>query len=188
MADSPRRRGRPRKYTLQIDTGTPELQRQRILLAGAADAPLAEDPLALMVARGLPQPTQAQAGRYYAALYRRAVGRPHLSTDAHYQRLAMNAPATAVGEEDAGVAEARRLYRLGKERLLQAGRLVAEATEDLVVFGARPGILMTVSVAGRNAEKRSRSIVPAVARYRAILTGLEALAAGYGFRDSHRAR
>ncbi|MGH6879757.1 hypothetical protein [Hypericibacter sp.] len=188
MGETPRRRGRPRKHPPQIDPGTPELQRHRILLAGAADAPLAEDPLALMVARGLLQPTQAQAGRYYASLYRRAVGPPHLSTNAHYQRLAMNAPATAFGEEDAGVAEARRLYRLGKEKLLQAGRLVAEATEDLVVFGVRPGILMAVSVTGRNASKRSKPAVPADARYRAILAGLEALAAGYGFRDSHRSR
>lgn len=188
MADSPRRRGRPRKHPLQIDTGTPELQRHRILLAGAAEAPLAEDPLALMVARGLLQPTQAQAGRYYAALYRRAVGRPHLSTNAHYQRLAMNAPATAFDEEDAGVAEARRLYRMGKQKLLQAGRLVAEATEDLVVFGVRPGILIAASATGGNAGKRSRPAVPADARYRAILTGLETLAAGYGFRDSHRPR
>ena len=188
MADVPRRRGRPRKHPPKIDPGTPELQRHRILLAGAADAPLAEDPLALMVARGLLQPTQAQAGRYYAALYRRAVGRPHLSTDAHYQRLAMNAPATAFGEEDAGVAEARRLYRLGKQMLLQAGKLVAEATEDLVVFGVRPGILMPAPDRGRNAGKRSKPALTADARYRALLTGLEALAAGYGFRDSHRSR
>src|SRR5262245_30670885 len=116
MADGPRRRGRPRKHPLRIDPGTPELQRHRSLLAGGEDASLAEDPLALMAAKGLVLPVQAQAGHYYASLYRRAVGRPHLSTNAHYRRLAMNSPALPPDDDDAGVAEARRLYRLGKQR------------------------------------------------------------------------
>lgn len=188
MAEGPRRRGRPRKHPLLIDRGTPELQRHRTQLAGSADASLSEDPLALMVAQGLVLPTQAQAGRYYASLYRRAVGRSHLSTNAHYQRLAMNSPTTAFDGDEAGVAEARRLYRLGKQRLVEAGRLVSEATEDLVVFGMRPGFLSRIESAGRKSSKRPRPKEPSDALYRAILSGLETLAAGYGFRESSRQR
>jgi hypothetical protein len=141
-----------------------------------------------MVARGLVLPMQAQAGHYYASLYRRAVGRPYLSTNAHYRRLIMNSPAMPSDKDDAGVAEARRLYRLGKQRLVEAGRGVAEATEDLVVFGVRPGFLMSVAAAHRNNGRLAKSAEPHDARYRAILTGLEALAAGYGFRESQPLR
>jgi hypothetical protein len=188
MADTPRKRGRPRKHPIVADTGTPELQRHRSLLAGAADASLAEDALALMVARGLVRSNQAQAGRYYAALYRRAVGRPHLSTNAHYRRLAMNAPATSFEDDDAGAAEARRLYRLGKEKLMEVGRKAAEATEDLVIFGMRPGFLETASSRRGNGEQCRIEMTPADTQYRAILAGLEALAAGYGFSETSRAR
>jgi len=186
MAEPPRRRGRPRKHPPQIDPGTPELQRHRAVLAGPADAALSEDPLALMVARGLVQPAQAQAGRYYASLYRRAVGRPFLSTNAHYQRLAMNAAAMPFDGDEAGLAEARRLYLLGKQRLMETGRLAAEATENLVVFGVRPPFLSGSAGANRKDRGRRDARVPADALFRAILAGLAALAAGYGFREPDR--
>jgi hypothetical protein len=188
MAETPRRRGRPRKHPPRIDPGTPELQRHRSILAGPADSSLAEDPLALMVARGLIPPNQAQAGRYYASLYRRSVGRPHLSTNALYQRLAMNAPATSFEEDDAGMAEARRLYRLGKARLLSAGRRAAKATEDLVIFGIRPGFLAAAADGDGNRQERRKEREPADAHYRAILAGLEALAAGFGFCEASGTR
>jgi hypothetical protein len=171
MTEAPRRRGRPRTRPRQVDPGTPELQRHRRAAVGEADPCLAENPLGLMAARGLITPAQAAAGGYYAVLYRRAVGRPYPSCAAHYQRLAVNYVPLPPDSGDEAEAEARRLFRLGKERLLAAGQRAARATEELVVFGTRPAFLV-----GRRLQDKSGDTL-----YRAILAGLDALADCYGF-------
>lgn len=173
MTEAPQRRGRPRTRPAKIDPGTPELQRHRQAAAGEADPCLAENPLALMAARGLITAAQAAAGGYYAVLYRRAVGRPYLSCAAHYQRLAVNYVPLPPDFDDEAEAEARRLFRLGKERLLAAGHRAARATEELIVFGTKPPFLV-------NRQSRDKA---SDALYRAILAGLDALADCYGFRS-----
>jgi len=180
MADTPRRRGRPRKHPLLIDSGTPELQRHRALRANGADPSLSEDPLALMAAKELILPWQAQAGRYYAWLYRRAVRWPHLSTNAHYEQLAMNSSPNPIETDDEFQALARRLYRRGKRKLLQESRLVAEVTENVAVFANWPSFLEPQGL-----RRRATQADPAQRRrdeaYRdAIVRGLNALANAYG--------
>jgi hypothetical protein len=180
MADTPRKRGRPRKHPIVADTGTPELQRHRALRANGADPTLSEDPLALMAAKKLILPSQAEAGRYYAWLYRRAVRWPHLSTNVHYEQLAMNSLPAPIEGDDALQALARRLYRRGKRRLLLENRLVAEATENVAVFGNWPQFLHPKSA------KRQLPRTDAVQRQRdaihkeAVIRGLSALAETYG--------
>jgi hypothetical protein len=183
MAEPPRKRGRPRKHPPQIDPGTPELQRHRASRANGADPSLAEDPLALMVAKDLIPPGQAQAGRYYAWLYRRAVRWPHLSTNAHYEQLAMNSSPMPVETDDEFQALARKLYHRGKRKLLQEGRLVAEVTENVAVFHSWPPFLAP-PVSGRHpvpvdpAQRRRDA-----AHCEAIVRGLNALAKAYGMAE-----
>jgi hypothetical protein len=186
MAEPPRKRGRPRKHPIVVDSGTPELQRHRALRANGADPSLSEDPLALMVAKGLAEPAQAQAGRYYAWLYRRAVRWPHVSTNAHYEQLAMNSSPMPVESDDDFQALARKLYRRGKRKLLQEGRLVAEATENLAVFSNWPPFLEPQSTSRRatpcDSTRQRRD-----ATYRdAVILGLSVLAKAYGFAGQER--
>lgn len=180
MADTPRKRGRPRKHPIVVDTGTPELQRHRALRANGADPALSEDPLALMAAKKLIQPFQAEAGRYYAWLYRRAVRWPHLSTNAHYEQLAMSSWPASIEGDDALQALARRLYRRGKRRLLLESRLVADATENLAVFGNWPQFLHPKSTKRQlpraDAAQRQRDAIHKAA----VIRGLSALAETYG--------
>jgi hypothetical protein len=180
MAEPPRKRGRPRKHPIVIDAGTPELQRHRALRANGADPSLSEDPLALMAAMDLILPWQAQAGRYYAWLYRRAVRWPHLSTNVHYEQLAMNSSPMPIETDDEFQALARKLYRRGKRKLLQESRLVAEATENVAVFANWPPFLEPPASPRRAIQadptQRQRDAV-----YRAaIVRGLNALAKAYG--------
>jgi len=180
MADTPRRRGRPRKHPIIVDAGTPELQRHRASRANGADPSLAEDPLALMVAKDMIPPGQAQAGRYYAWLYRRAVRWPHLSTNLHYEQLAMNSSPMPVETDDEFQALARRLYRRGKRKLLQEGRLVAEATENVAVFCNWPPFLEPSASARHQTAADPAQRRRDAAHREAIVRGLSALAKAYG--------
>jgi hypothetical protein len=186
MADTPRKRGRPRKHPALIDPGTPELQRHRALRANGADPSLAEDPLALMAARGLIQASQAQAGRYYAWLYRRAVRWPHLSTNAHYEQLAMNAAPALVETDEDFLALAHRLYLRGKRRLLREGSLVAQATENVAVFDQWPSFLEP-KTRGHGAGTADPAQGRRNARLRAaVVLGLDTLARLYGMAERGR--
>ena len=186
MTDRPRKRGRPRKRPALVDSGTPELQRHRALRAGGADPSLAEDPLALMAAKGMIQASQAQAGRYYAWLYRKAVRWPHLSTNAHYEQLAMATAPMPVESDEDFLALAHRLYLRGKRRLLREGATVAQATENVAVFAQWPPFLEPTS-----REYRAATADPAQgrrdARQRAaVILGLDALAQLYGMAERRR--
>jgi hypothetical protein len=180
MAETPRKRGRPRKHAIIIDAGTPELQRHRALRANGADPTLSEDPLALLAAKEIIVPSQAEAGRYYAWLYRRAVRWPHLTTNAHYEQLAMTSLPAPVEGDDALQALARRLYRRGKRKLLQESRLVAQVTENIAVFGNWPPFLQLPSpnrpLPRTDSAQRQRDAI----HKDAIIRGLSALAEAYG--------
>ncbi|MFO1057877.1 MAG: hypothetical protein U1E53_13025 [Dongiaceae bacterium] len=176
--DSGRRAGRPRQDRAPADRGTPELQARRERLAGAADPAAAESPLALMLARGLIDREQHDAACTYAFLYRRAVGRTHLSCDPHYRQMAADAGRAP---EERGEAEQERLearFRQGKNRLLAAGRRVCEATENLAVFGLPPRFL--------DRERPSHAGHRDALELEAVLRGLATLAACYG-RGARRA-
>jgi hypothetical protein len=186
MADTPRKRGRPRKHPALIDPGTPELQRHRALRADGADPFLAEDPLTLMKAKGMIQPSQAEAGRYYAWLYRKTVRWPHLSTNAHYEQLAMNAAPMLVETDEDFLALAHRLYLRGKRRLLREGPAAAQATENVAVFAQWPSFLEPRGP-GRQAATADPAQGRRDARQRAaVVLGLDALAQLYGMAERRR--
>jgi len=175
-----RRRGRPRLDRPSADPGTPELQARRKLLTSGGDPVLAEHPLGVMLARGLISSEQHEAGCYYAMLYARCVGRTNLSVAPIYRRLlAEEGRGREVTEEEQRRDQA--LFRLGKNRLLAAGRRVAAATENIAVFGrparfldrhgggplkrgadhaeleaVREGLCVLVACYGRGARRRGR--------------------------------
>ncbi|HWA41848.1 MAG TPA: hypothetical protein VHA10_01460 [Hypericibacter adhaerens] len=186
MTETPRRRGRPRKHPPRIDPGTPELQRHRALRAGGADPSLAEDPLALMAAKAMIEPWQAQAGRYYAWLYRKAVRWPHLSTNAHYEQLAMNAAPVPVESDEDFLALAHRLYLRGKRRLLREGATVARATENVAVFAQWPSFLEPQGPGRRAAMAHPAQGRRDAQQRSAIVLGLDALAQLYGMAERCR--
>jgi hypothetical protein len=175
---SGRRAGRPPQDRAPVDRGTPELQAHRERLAGAGDPAAAESPLALMLARGLIDREQHDAARFYAFLYRQAVGRTHLSCDPHYRQLATGTvrPPDERGEAEQAGLEAR--FRQGKNRLLAAGRRVCEATENLAVFGLPPRFF--------DRERPSHARPRDALELEAVLCGLATLAACYG-RGARRA-
>lgn len=175
-----RKRGRPRLDRPSMDQGTPELQARRRLLAAGGDPALTEHPLGVMLARGLISPEQHEAGCYYAMLYSRAVARPELSVAALYRRLMAESGRGREIEEEA-LERIQALYRLGKNRLLAAGRRVSAATENIAVFG-RPARFL-----GRRAGlplKRGADF----AELEAVLDGLSALVACYGRGAQRRGR
>lgn len=167
------RRGRPRSRGPAFDSGTPELRAWRLRLAGGADPALSEHPLGLMLARGLADPAQHEAGCRYGYLYGHAVGWPHPSYAGLYRQLlgAGEGPDCRPDEEAQRRLEA--LFRLGKNRLLAAGRRICSATENLVVFCRFPAFLRP---AGRGAGLGGAD----AAELEAVRTGLEALVACYG--------
>src|SRR5262249_42342605 len=172
--------GRPRLDRPSCDQGTPELQARRRALAGEGDPVLAEHPLGVMLARGLISAEQREAGCYYALLYRRAVGRPDLSVASLYRQL-MGEGGSGREMEEESLVRFQSLYRLGKNRLLAAGRRVAAATETLVVFG-RPARFL--GRAARMPLKRGADH----AELEAVLEGLSVLVACYGLGARRRGR
>ena len=180
MRSAWRKRGRPRLGRPSTDQGTPELQARRAVLVGGSDPALSEHPLGIMLARGLITPEQHEAGCYYAGLYGRAVGPPDLSVASLYRRLmAESGRGKEIDEADLGRIQA--LYRLGKNRLLAAGRRISAATENIAVFG-RPARFL---VARRTAELKRG---PDVAELEAVLEGLYVLVACYGRGAGRRGR
>ena len=167
-----RKRGRPKLDRASHDSGTPEVQARRALLASGGDPALTEHPLGIMLARGLISAEEHEAGCYYAMLYAKAVARTHLSSAHIYQRmLAESGRATTL--DDKSQEHVERLFRQGKNRLLAAGRRISEATENLAVFG-RPARFLDRS---RPAELRRGADF---AEFQAVLQGLAVLSACYG--------
>ena len=148
MRSAWRKRGRPRLGRPSTDQGTPELQARRAVLVGGSDPALSEHPLGIMLARGLITPEQHEAGCYYAGLYGRAVGPPDLSVASLYRRLmAESGRGKEIDEADLGRIQA--LYRLGKNRLLAAGRRISRDREHR---GLRPPRAVPGRPADRGAE------------------------------------
>jgi len=175
-----RKRGRPPLDRPSIDHGTPELQARRRTLAGGADPALSEHPLGVMLARGLISAEQHEAGCYYALLYRRAVAHPDLSVASLYRQLMGEAGGGGAIDEESLVRFAG-LYRLGKNRLLAAGRRITAATENLVVFG-RPARFL-----GRPSNMTPKR-GPDHAELQAVLDGLSVLVSCYGRGARRRGR
>jgi len=175
---SGRRAGRPALERPKVDAGTPELCARRARLAGGGDPSLTESPLGILLARGLIGREQHDSGRHYASLYRQSVGRTQLSCDRHYSQLIADGGRAARSRDDAAQARIEARFRLGKNRLLAAGRRVCEATENLVVFGAAPRFLE----AGLSGHRRAGD----TRELEAVVLGLETLAACYG-RSAARA-
>jgi len=180
MTGAWRKRGRPRFDRPSIDKGTPEQQARRQALAAGGDPALTEHPLGLMLARGLISVEQHEAGSYYAMLYGWAVGGTDVSVASLYRRLLTEGwQGKEIDEED--LARIQALYRLGKNRLLAAGRRIATATENITVFG-RPARFLSRS-AGRGLKRG-----PDVAQLEAVLEGLSVLVACYGRGAKRRGR
>ena len=175
-----RKRGRPRFDRPSVDQGTPEQQARRQALAAGGDPALTEHPLGLMLARGLISVEQHEAGSYYAMLYGWAVGGTDVSVASLYRRLlAEGWHGKEIGEED--LARIQALYRLGKNRLLAAGRRISTATENIAVFG-RPARFLSRSAGGK--LKRGADF----AELEAVLEGLSVLVACYGRGAKRRGR
>lgn len=180
MAGTWRKRGRPRLDRPHVDQGTPEQQARRVALAAGGDPVLAEHPLGVMLARGLISAEQHEAGCHYAMLYGRTVGPTDLSVASLYRRLlAESGRGKEIDEAD--LARIQALYRLGKNRLLAAGRRVATATENIAVFGSPPRFLNRPA-GGR--LKRGADF----AELEAVLEGLSVLVACYGRGAGRRGR
>ena len=180
MAGAWRKRGRPRFDRPVVDEGTPEQQVRRQKLAAGGDPVLTEHPLGLMLARDLISIQQYEAGCYYAMLYGWAVGGTDVSVASLYRRLlAEGWHGKEIDEE--GRARIQALYRLGKNRLLAAGRRISTATENIVVFGC-PARFLNRSAAGR--PKRGADF----AELEAVLEGLSVLVACYGRGAKRRGR
>jgi hypothetical protein len=180
MTGAWRKRGRPRFDRPSIDEGTPEQQVRRRALAAGGDPVLTEHPLGLMLARGLISTQQHDAGSYYAMLYGWAVGPTDVSVASLYRRLlAEGWHGKEIDEED--LSRIQSLYRLGKNRLLAAGRRISTATEDIAVFG-RPARFLSRS-AGRSLKRG-----PDFAELEAVLEGLSVLVACYGRGAKRRGR
>lgn len=172
MTGAWRKRGRPRFDRPAVDQGTPEQQARRQALAAGGDPTLTEHPLGLMLARGLISPEQHEAGCYYAVLYGRAVARTDLSVASLYRRLLAES-GRGKDIDEADLARMQALYRLGKNRLLAAGRRIATATENIAVFG-RPARFLGRPLGAR--LKRGADF----AELEAVLEGLSVLVACYG--------
>jgi hypothetical protein len=171
------RRGRPKSRATECDRGTPELQAARQRLAAGADPALAENPLGILLARGLIDAEQHAAGCRYARLYRLAVARREISFGAIYRRLG-EATGRSTGAdhgegEDERGSEARRDYLTAKAKLLQAGTAAARAVEGLAVFGEWPQALLLARNGNVSAnDNLSRAAIRKVMQIRAGLDDL----------------
>ncbi len=178
-----RRRGRPAQQRPETDLGTPELQARRARLVGTGGDPaLAEYPLGVMLARGLIDRVQHEAGCRYGFLYGRVVGRTQLSCAAIYDRLAAAVQADRPVANEEAERRNQAEYRAGKNLLLAAGRRVCDATENLVVFGRMARFLDADSRRGAAARRGD------AAELAAVCAGLDALVACYGPGASRRGR
>ncbi|HEY4161983.1 MAG TPA: hypothetical protein VGM59_02895 [Dongiaceae bacterium] len=174
------RRGRPKTQQNGHDLGTPELQALRHRLVAGADPVLAENPLGILLARGLISAEQHGAGCRYERLYRQAVARREISFGQIYRRLGEATGRSTGGEchgaDDARMAEARRQYLAAKANLLQAGPAAARAVEALVVFGEWPDVSPGSGVQTRfDNDNLSRA---AIRKIMQIRSGLDALLKG----------
>lgn len=177
-----RGRGRPKGDRPSVDLGTAELQARRRLLVGEADPALAEYPLGILLARGLVGREQHEAGCRYGYLYGRVLGRTHLSCAAIYERLAAETGGTQANADEQQERRHQLQFRLGKNRLLAAGRRVCDATENLVVFGRVPRFLDSEGRRGAGARRGDATELAAV------LAGLDTLVACYGSGAARRGR
>jgi hypothetical protein len=177
-----RKRGRPRLERPDTDLGTPEMQARRALLVHGGDASLSEYPLGLMLARGLIGREQHEAGCRYGYLYGRVIGKGELSCAGLYDRLAAEMRPGGPAPSEEQEARDQMLFRLGKNRLLAAGRRVCDAMENLVVFGRGARFL---DVDGRRGAAARRGDAAELA---AVIAGLDALVACYGRGAARRGR
>jgi len=166
-------RGRPKIERPELDKGTPEQQARRLRLSAGADPALTEYPLGMLLARHLISGEQHEAGCYYAYLYGRTIGTGQVTCGFLYQQVA----SMWIGSEDISEATEARiesLFRLGKNRLLAAGRRLCDAVENVAVFGRCPRFMNA-------ADRRPGSAWRAdAAELEALRLGLDTLAACYG--------
>ncbi len=176
------RRGRPPAMRHDIDRGTAELQVKRAALAQGGDPALSEYPLGVMLTRGLIDGPQHDAGCYYAFLYGVTIGRTSISCERIYQQMMDCESGHGTPIDEAARARIETLFRLGKNRLLAAGRRVCDATENVVVYGRLPRFL---DAGSRESPTRRRSNAIEAA---AVMAGLEVLVACYGRAAGMRGR
>jgi hypothetical protein len=133
-----------------------------------------------MLARDLISREQYEAGCHYAMLYARTVAPTDLSVASLYRRLlAEGGGGREIEEED--LRRLQALFRLGKNRLLAAGRRISAATENIAVFG-RPARFLSRSA--NMTLKRGADF----AELQAVLDGLSVLVACYGRGAGRRGR
>lgn len=171
------RRGRPNRNRPVIDRGTPELRAHRERMAAGGDPVLAEYPLGLLLARGLVNREQHEAGCYYAFLYGRTIGRTQVNCSYMFGAQA----AGYADRHDLTEVELARIqsrFREGKNRLLAAGRRVCDATENLVVFSRMPRFLDAGRRRPAAAWRADESELSAVCLGLDVLVGCYGRAAG----------
>jgi hypothetical protein len=122
------RKGRPPSKRPEIDHGTPEAQRKRARLA-PRDPGLAEYPLGILLARDRITQDQHNAGLRYAALYAKALGRSSLLGLDH---------GTGAPLDDESLKRIEMQFRDCKNRLLSAGRRIADAVDNCAVYRRLP--------------------------------------------------
>lgn len=140
------KRGRPKQRAAndnEPDTGTPELQAKRAVLAAGINGAAVTHPLDLLLAHGLIDAAEHRAGWRYAGLYRRLIGRTEVSYGRLYAGLAGEARRMREADmESDDLAPAQSLFRMAQAALRSEGAVVAGITERLAVFGAFPDWLM----------------------------------------------
>ena len=159
------RRRKPRRLP---DRGTPEAQARKRELVGAGDPALAEYPLGVLLARGLISPAQHDAGRHYAYLAGRVLGRTR----------PYRPDAGSGGAElgDGALAAVEDRWRAAVAALLTAGRRAKDAVDNVALFERMPPRLL-----------RREPRVGDALEHAALAAGLDALAAWRGGRRAIRA-
>lgn len=79
------KRGRPRKYPVLRDKGTPESQIRRMIIVNGGNPDKASDPLDALEERGIINSHMSKAGHDYAGLYYKIFGTPF--TRINYDKL-----------------------------------------------------------------------------------------------------
>lgn len=176
----PVRRRRKKALADKRDLGTPEGQEKRRALVGDADPALATCPLGVLLARGIIDREQYEAGERYAFLRWSGVGKPFARTTwpSEVRGVILEAahPATGLTRRE----QNERRYQEVNSRLLKASGHLARS----VVFAvAVEQWLPKWASDGPKINLRPKPHV--VAEMRALVEGLEMLTRIFGTRDKH---
>jgi len=139
-----RRAGRPRTDRLAASRRAPlgptpeQLARRQALVGRGAPQELAENALGVLLARGILDRGQYEAGCRFARLYRLAVGRERLAAVNLTGRL-FDGPES---RDEAWLAARASDYAAARRLLQKLGRRTRELVENVAVYQRLPGFLL----------------------------------------------